>query len=243
MINFIKEQLVISRLKKTLQNYARPDRTFLKSARAKFVTLAQQRAGVSTKEKHPLLWKYATVSLVVMFSMTGGMAVFADAGNVPATHPLYGFKRLSEQVRLDLSSPAQQVELHRLFAQRRLKEASEIKNNQENNQNNQQTNQEINPGANPQTNQETTPKINRINGSDNHDVQNRIDGLNKDFQSETDHGLDRAKDPQVRPEIRTQFCQDILNTINNHSESDQLPSQMVDHIKSRCGEAGKNQGD
>lgn len=210
MINFIKEQLAIWKLKKSFRAYTRPDRAFLKSARLRFVTLAQQRAGVNVRAKHPRSWKYATVAVVAVLSMTSGMAVFADANNVPATHPLYGFKRVSEQVRIGLSSPTQQVELHKTFAQRRLEEASELKTEQDD--------KPIPPG-----------------------FQNRIDGLNKDFQNETDNGLDQAKDPQVRVVDRVKFCNDILDTIQNRPQSNQLPVQIMDHIKARCAETTKSQ--
>lgn len=212
MINFIKEQLLISKLKKSLREYTRPDRAFLKSTRTRFVALAGQRAGVTVRTKHPLLWKYATIAIVAALSMTSGMAVFADANNVSATHPLYNLKRMSEQVRIGLSSPPQQVELHKMFAQRRLEEVSELKNEQDD--------RPIPPG-----------------------FQNRIDRLNKDFQDETDNGLDQTKNPQVKKEARQQFCQDILNTIQNRPQSNGLPSKMVDHIKIRCSETVKNQED
>src|SRR3989344_3046721 len=126
MFNFIKEQLAIWRFKKSLRAYTRPDRAFLKSTRTRFITLTQQRAGVCIRAKHPRSWKYATVAIVAVLSMTSGMAVFADANNVPVKHPLYNLKRVSEQVRLNLSSPVQQVELHRVFAHRRLEEVTEL---------------------------------------------------------------------------------------------------------------------
>jgi hypothetical protein len=226
MISFIKEQLTVWRIKKNLRAYTQPDRAFLKSARARFVTLAQQQFRVrvsATGYRHSL--KYATVTIAIVFAMTSGMAVFADVNNVPATHPLYNFKRVSEQVRVGLSSPVQQVRLHKTFAQRRLQEASELKNNQP----------KINPEINQRTNQGSSPNTPK--------TQDRIDRLNKDFQNETDHGLDLAKDSRVQTGARVQFCQDILNTIKNNSESNRLPTQMVDHIKSRCGENGKNQKD
>lgn len=210
MINFIKEQLAIWKLKKSLHVYTRPDRAFLQSARLRFVTLAQQRAGVTVRVKHPRSWKYATVAIVSVLSMTSGMAVFADANNVPATHPLYNLKRVSEQVRIGLSSPAQQVELHKTFAQRRLEEVSELKTEQDD--------KPFPPG-----------------------FQNRIDGLNKDFQNEADNGLDQAKDPQVKTTDRIKFCNDILDTIKNRPQSNQLPIQMMDHIKTRCANAVKSQ--
>lgn len=210
MINFIKEQLAIWRLKRSLHSYAQPDQVFLKSTRAKFLILVQHRGGVTIRAKHPKSWKYTTIAIVTVLSLTSGIAVFADASNVPVTHPLYNLKRMSEQVRLDLSSLDQQIELHKIFAQRRLEEVSELKA-----------------------------------GQDDHPIprgfQDRIDGLNKDFQNEADDGLNQAKNPQVRAEARVKFCHDILSTIQSRPHSNQLPVQMVDHIKTRCSETLKIQ--
>jgi len=263
MISLIKEQLAIRRLKKNLHVHVRPDRAFLKSARTRFITLAQQQAGVRVGAiGYFRSFKYATVAIAVVFALTSGMAVFADANNVPANHPLYGFKRLSEQVRLDLSSPVQQVELHKTFAQRRLKEISELKTEQQieqqtspspeissrtNKENDQKTNRvivpTINPTISPNTDAESNRRTNEGDNSGTSKLQDRIDGLNKDFQDETDHVLDQDKNPQIKTEARVQFCQDILNTIKDKSESDRLPTQMVDHIKSRCGENRNSQED
>ncbi len=235
MINFIKEQLAVWKLKRSLHKYIRPDRAFLQSARTRFITLAQQsrfgqnahsdaksrildsdkaesrRAGVTVRAKHPRSWKYATIAIVAVLSMTSGMAVFADASNVPVTHPLYSLKRLSEQIRLGLSTPEQQVELHQIFAQRRLEEASEL-----------ETNHDDRP---------ITPES-----------QTRINGLDNDFQKETEHGLDKTQDPQVHAAARAKFCQDILDIIQQDAPTNPLPSPMVDHIKTRCADAVKTPG-
>ena len=194
-----------------LRAYTRPDRAFLRSARVRFVALAQQRAGVTARAKHPRAWKYATIAIVAVLASTSGAAVFADATNVPATHPLYGFKRMSEQVRMGLSTPAQQVELHKIFAQRRLEEASEI-----------EADHDDHPIA-PQS-------------------QLQVNGLDKDFQNETEVGLDKAQDPQVRAQARLQFCNDILTTIAHLPPANQLPVAVVSHIKTRCAQTPKSQG-
>lgn len=212
MINFIKEQLMISKLKKNLREYTRPNRAFLKSARTRFTTLAQQRAGVTTRAKHPWSWKYATVAIVAILSMTSGMAVFADANNVPATHPLYNLKRMSEQVRIGLSSPPQQVELHRIFAHRRLEEVAELET---------------------ENNDHPTPI----------QSQKRIDKLNNDFENETEAGLNKAQEPQIKKEVRQQFCQDILDAMRKRPRSNRPDEHMTDRVKARCGEAEKNQKD
>lgn len=199
-MNFIEEQLAVWRLKQRLHKYVRPDRAFLKSARTRFVTLGQQKTGVTVRAQHPRSWRYATVTIATVFAMTSGMTVFADVNNVPVTHPLYNLKRASEQVRLGLSSPTQQVELHRVFAHRRLEEASEL---------------------------ETESQIPA-------QVQNRIDKLNKDFENETETGINKAQRVVDHPEVRTQLCNDILNTIQNKPMGNKLPKHMIDRIKSKC---------
>jgi len=224
MIDFIKEQLAVRRFKKSLRAYTRPDQVFLKSARTRFINLAQQRASVKAVVTRSNSWKYATIAIVVVFSMTSGMAVFADANNVSATHPLYNFKRLSEQIRLGLSSPVQQVELHQVFAHRRLEEVTEL-----------------------EANHDDPPVVSTTSVSDKpvpDKLQVRIDELNKDFQKETETALDETeniieysnRETQVKSRDSAQFCRDILSSIKNRPKSNRPPSPMVDHIKDRCRE-------
>ncbi len=238
IIDFIKEQLAIWRFKKSLREFTKPDPAFLKSARTRFVNLAQQsRFGQNAHSdaKSRILdsdkaesgrasrsnsWKYATIAIVAVFSMTSGMAVFADANNVPATHPLYNFKRLSEQVRLGLSSPVQQVELHQAFAHRRLEEVAELEANH----------------GDPPVASDTSVSDRPVPDKS----QVRIDELNKDFQNETETVLDQINPPKAQPEDRAKFCNDILDTIQNRPKHNRPPSPMVDHIKDRCREVSED---
>lgn len=215
MINFIKEQLAIRKLKRGLREYTQPDRAFLKSAKLRFVTMAQQKSGVSVQARHSRSWKYATVAIMVILSMTSGVVVFADAKNVPVTHPLYNFKRVSEQIRMGLSSPTQQVKLHQVFAHRRLEEVVEL--------------EESSLDINEKDNQD-----NNVDKPISEKSKIRIDKLNKDFEDETETGLNKAQDPKIKEEVRQKFCQDILDTIKE--KSDKKQNRMADRVKTRCNE-------
>jgi hypothetical protein len=209
MTNFIKEQLAIWRLKKLLRRETRMDQAFARSARMRFIELARQRAGALSHVGRSRLWKYATITAVIALTMTSSMAVFADANNVSASHPLYNLKRLSEQVRLDVSSPGQKVELHKAFAQRRLKEASEIEKN-------------------------GTPDLPATPAPG---VRVRIEQLKEDFRTEAETGLDQTQDPQIRTEIRVKFCDDIFDAIQQENLTNRPSAQVVQHIQNRCGRA------
>lgn len=215
MINLIKEQLMIRKLKKSIRAYTRPDQWFLTSSRLKFVTLAQQRAGARIETNHSRSWRYATVAILAIISIVGGMAGFADANNVPVTNPLYNFKRISEQARLSLSSTTQQVELHQVFARRRLKEVIELEVELE------------------------TEKIKeevKIEVENNLPIpvqsQERINKLNRDFEDEAEAGLAKAQNPKIKKEVRQKFCQDILDTINSRADKRQNPS--IERVKVKC---------
>ncbi|OGM97940.1 MAG: hypothetical protein A2735_00910 [Candidatus Yanofskybacteria bacterium RIFCSPHIGHO2_01_FULL_41_21] len=216
MINFIKEQLVIRRLKKYFREYTQPDRAFLKSAKLRFVTIAEQKSDISIQAKHPRLWKYATVAIVAIFSMTSGMIVFADVNNVSATNPFYNFKRISEQIRIGLSSSTKQIELHQIFAHRRLEEVVKLEEN----------NLEINKKDNQ----------NNIDKPISSESKIRIDKLNKDFEDETEAGLDDVQDPKIKKEVRQKFCQDILDTIKK--QPDNRRDHVADRVKIKCDEGG-----
>lgn len=206
MINFIKEQLMIRKLKKSIRAYTQPDKWFLKSSRTKFVTLAQQsRFGQnahsdtkSERTKHSWSWRYATVAVVAIISIIGGVAGFADANNVSVTNPLYNFKRISEQARINLSTTTQKVELHQVFARRRLDEVIELEVKLE------------------------TEEV----------KQDRINKLNEDFENEAKTGLTKTQDTKIKKEVRQKFCQEILDTINSRANKRQNPA--IERIKVKC---------
>ena len=225
MINFIKEQLKIWRFKKSLRKYTLPDQVFLKSARTRFITLAQQKTDVTIPANHPRSWKYATIAIVTVLSMTSGIAVFADANNVSATHPLYNLKRISENVRLELSSPEKKLQLHQVLVQRRLKEVTEL-----------DTEEKRVPTRN-------VPSVARRDiASASSEVnltprQIKIKKLDSDFRKEAESVLDQAQRLSIDKEDHIRICREIVNTINRDPAS---PSgHFMERIQSRCGEVSK----
>jgi hypothetical protein len=77
-----------------------------------------------TFRRRALIYGFSSFSLLLATS--GGAIVFADQKNVSATHPLYGLKRTSENIRLALSSAQKRTELESAFAERRLDEIQKI---------------------------------------------------------------------------------------------------------------------
>ena len=226
MINFIKEQLAIWKLKKSIREFTRPDREFLESARIKFVTLAQQHGGVGVRAKHPRVWKYATVAIVAILAMTSGMAVFADASNVPVTHPLYNLKRLSETVRLEVSLPEQRLKLHEVFVQRRLEEITDL--DMEEHRILIQTRPAVVRGS-------ITSASSGVNLTPR---QIRIKKLDSDFQKEAESVLDQTNKLPLRKDVDIRICKEITNAVNRWPAS--ASSQLTNRLNIRCAEAVKN---
>ena len=225
MINFIKEQLKLWRFKKSLHKYTLPERVFLKSARIRFVALAQQHADVGVMMKHSHSWRYATIAVVAVLSMTSGIAVFADANNVSVTHPLYNLKRLSENVRLELSSPEQKLQLHQVLVQRRLKEVTDL---------NTEEKRALIKSMPP------VVKINIASVSSEVNLtprQIKIKKLDSDFRKEAESVLDQAQRLPIEKVDHVQICKEIINTITRDPAS---PSgHFLERIQSRCGEVSK----
>lgn len=243
MINFIKEQLIVWRLKRSFRIYTRPDRAFLKSIRTMFVIMAQQsRFGQNThsdaksrildsdkaesgRAKHPLVWRYATMAIIAVLSMTSGMAVFAEKNDVSATSPLYPLKRLSEKVRLETSSPKQQLQLHEVFVQRRLKEITNLKTEEQ--PVSILTQPATAPGIIASKSREAplTPR------------QLRIKKLDSDFEKEARLVLDQAQKLPIKKEGHVRICKEIINAINRWPASSS--SRFADQAKTRCEEVSK----
>lgn len=125
MNNRITEQFNDWNLRRKFRQDFGPNRSEIQKARSRF--LSQIPAGRTPIHHHVAKWRYALVSVLIAILLTGGMATYADQANVAPTHPLYQFKLLSEQVRLDLSTPQQKIVLHQEFADRRLHEIEEVK--------------------------------------------------------------------------------------------------------------------
>ncbi|GEM_PF-4825655 len=229
MINFIKEQLAIRRLKKELRQYAQPDRVFLKSARLRFITLAKQKSGVSAGVGHYRSWKYATVAIVVVLSITGGVAGLADANNISATNPLYNFKRVSEQVRMGLSSPTKQVKLHKVFANRRLEEVVELTKE---NQLKKENAEDVVPTITVLEEVASVSIKTKTSRSSKKDNKNKIDRLNSDFEKEAEKTIDQAEVIKVSSEERLKICTEIVESLLQGPASSS--ARLANRIESRC---------
>ncbi|MBP9822074.1 MAG: hypothetical protein KBC81_01340 [Candidatus Pacebacteria bacterium] len=246
-MNFIKEQLAIWKLKRSLRSYVQPDKTFLNSTKEKFVLMSQQRNSASVI-KHYHLMKYATVFAVVALSMVTGLSVFADVSDVSVAHPLYDFKRVSEQVRLKASSPVKQVELHRVFATRRLQEVVELENENLQHKNTPQESIQPTPSSVVKNKPEETPIKNEIKDADHVKIdtsisnQKRIDRLNKDFQNEVEGVLGRVQRLEDSKDVRGKFCKDILNTVKQKDAEFRLSEHLLEDIKSRCDSTESTKG-
>ncbi len=231
MINFIREQLIIRKLKKDLRAYVKPDKAFLDSAKLKFITLAEER----TNKKVLLAsgsfnyFRYATAMAVVVLIMTSTAAVFADVSNVPVNNPLYNLKRVSEKVRVALVPQPKQIELHRVFAHRRLEESSEL-GSKEN----------IPAVASLKSQAKVEVKIekveNKIEDTQRKVEKVRIDRLNKDFEKEMETGLKKAQEYTGHPQLKTNLCDDILETIRDRRDSSGLSSRIIGRLEEKCQE-------
>lgn len=71
--------------------------------------------------------RYAGGVVASLMFATSGVAAYADQNNVGPESALYPFKKLSENVRLTLSSDENKVVLYEKFAERRVKEIEKIK--------------------------------------------------------------------------------------------------------------------
>lgn len=109
-----------------------PRRGFLERSRVAFLgEVAKRRIAPFGPQ---VRWRMAgikSIRAVAIFAAvallgTSGLVAFADSQNVRATHPLYPFKRLGEQVRLHITPQPDKHLLHEEFAKRRAQEVREI---------------------------------------------------------------------------------------------------------------------
>ena len=244
MINFIKEQLAIRKLKRNLREYTRPNQAFLKSARLRFITMAQQNSSVNVRVRHSYSFRYASVMVMVILAMTSGMAVFADVNDVPVTHSLYQFKRLSENVRLEVSSPDKKIALHQVIIQRRVKELQELNRPEEMVQATEliesaklmETSTEINlketivldasPVISLKASPSTSPKKTEIS------KQKRIKKLDSDFEKQAEAALNEVQKFPKNKEGRINICKEITEAVNGGPASSSR--HFIEQVKTRC---------
>lgn len=215
MIKYIKQQLALRRLREQLRARYWINPEFLKSAKESFVAMAglrAQRAGVRVA-RWSHAWRYATVAVVAVLSMTTGLAVFAQKNDVPPDHPLYQLKRLGEHVRLAVSSPAQQVELRQEYVSRRLKEIILLKA--------EEAGAQLDISVSPEAT--LTPH------------QTRLQELGDDLQKEAESAIDQSEDIGNRKEKHAQVCGQILEAVDHASTS--APVGLRLYLKARCEES------
>lgn len=119
------EQLSDWNLRRKLRRHFGPSQKAESQTRERFLSMITPTR--TPIHHHIIKWRYALVTVLIALSLMGGFATYADQFNVAPTHPLYQFKRLSERIRLGLSTPQEQVILHQEFAGRRIHEIEEIK--------------------------------------------------------------------------------------------------------------------
>lgn len=243
MINFIKKQLAIRKLKRNLREYTRPDQSFLKSARLRFITMAQQDLRVKLVASRSFSFRYATIAIMAVLAMTSGMAVFADVNDVPVTHSLYQLKRLSENVRLEISPPDKKIVLHQIIVQRRIKELVELHDPEvaqatEPAEANEivGTSTEISlketvlPEASPAVLLKAYPSS--LPKKEEVSKQKRIKKLDSDFEKQSEAALDEIQKLPINKEVRNNICKEISEAITDGTASSSR--RFIEQVKTRC---------
>ncbi len=129
MINRIKNTINYRLHLRALKRQFEPRPEFLNETKRMFLAeVAKRRVAPYAPHIgwHAIFLKagqYAIAIVIVAFAGTTSLVAFADMSNVQPTHPLYGFKRLSEHVRLTMAPKERQNGLYAEFAQRRATEA------------------------------------------------------------------------------------------------------------------------
>ncbi|MCL4392407.1 DUF5667 domain-containing protein [Patescibacteria group bacterium] len=127
MIKFIQHHVHTRKIKKLLRKKFSPDPAFLEAAKADFLSRISGTKGIAVPVRKRFGWmlKYS-VTFAIIVGLGGGLVAYADAQNVPPTHPLYPLKRLGEDITLTFASSGSKPYLHREFAERRLEEIEEV---------------------------------------------------------------------------------------------------------------------
>ena len=194
MIKYIKKQLKCWRCRRALKEFSRPAPEFLAECRQLFMEKLCQQAPVGRmKLVRPYffgrIFKYGLISVLSLAFLGSGTVVFADMNNVDSSHPLYGFKRFGESIRVKLASQEIKPVLHQEFAKRRLAEMKKIRLEK----NTQKTIQET----------AKTKVVEEIND------RARIINLGKEMHQEINFVLSDVKTKKIkRPEVKS-FCQTI----------------------------------
>lgn len=128
----IRDTIKEVQYRKMLKHLFEPRKEFLERSRGVFLDeVAKRRVAPLAPQ---IRWRsigvkslqYMVVFAIVALVGTSGLVAFADSQNVEATHPLYQFKRIGEQVRLTIAPKQSKHLLHEEFAKRRAEEVRQI---------------------------------------------------------------------------------------------------------------------
>lgn len=233
-------KLVLLRIR--IKRALKPDQVFLDSAREKFLLSLVERYGIqmeTTSLSSSMRWRYAVIITLIVCSM-GGLGVFADTTNVAPDHPLYEFKRISEQVRLHLSTPDHQVALHQVFATRRLEEIKAI----------EKVAVPTVVAASVQPVATVTPVV--LSAAKTAKVADQsvtssslpvlasvstrpiLEKLDSDFRNEIMQGIEQDEKIDTRGERRKALCQILLQAVQQNL----IKSHKSERIEARCATVG-----
>ncbi|HVZ10912.1 MAG TPA: DUF5667 domain-containing protein [Candidatus Paceibacterota bacterium] len=234
MIQAFKDIVRHWRLKSRVHHALQPEKEFLDSARESFLKSVRTMNGNSTARMmaHARYWRYAFIALFVVVISTGGLAALADNADVSTDNVLYPLKRVSEQVRLDLTlSDEQKIKLHEDLAQRRLRELEALR--------------AAATTSVPTLSRTAAPTMTVLTvtasasrpplpASAQKRVQ-MIQRLNEDFRDEVDRAIERAEHVQTPDgsDRKIEVCTRFNQAVQDHLVSTR-DSNTRDWLKTRC---------
>lgn len=250
MINFLREQLAMRRLRKRLHAYTRMDRVFFHSTRDSFIELARQRAGTRTvATAYNPGFRYATVALVAVLALTSGLSVFADKNDVSPESSLYNLKRLGEEVRVAVAPAEKKVELREKLVDRRLKEIAVLKD--EAGIGAELATQDISETMSlkmaptdfiPVTAPSISPDVSSGSKDEKDDKEKRernlkdkkeiVEKLTKDLYRETEKILDQVQKTSIKEENRERICNKIIDALYQDGASPSI--RFAEQVQDRC---------
>jgi len=123
MIERIKQYFKDLRLRRLLRrDFVVPKSAMEKTRVLFYEALQNQSARTHTHSSYVFWTRYALTSLFALIFIGGGIVTYADRTDVPATHPLYTYKLLAEEARLQSVPLEKKIDLEIEFAERRIRE-------------------------------------------------------------------------------------------------------------------------
>ncbi|MDE2019095.1 MAG: hypothetical protein KGJ13_01980 [Patescibacteria group bacterium] len=112
-------------------DYFKPPKTTLAAGKEKFlaafdVEFGGARSPVFRPRFFSTLAFKVLIAVIAVFGLTSGMAIYANAQNVPVDSPLYPLKRVAESVQLAFAATQARPALQEKFAARRLGEIDDL---------------------------------------------------------------------------------------------------------------------